>query len=220
MLTIYDAVAWQTMPKGEPILVYMDGDYVTYPDALALRPSLFFTVTTTGKTVADICDVESGNASPALAAFGVRMGFWHTVYCSLSMFPAVANAMAAQGSPQWAWFAADPTGEPHLPAGASACQYAWHSLGQCPANYDVSTALPSWAQKATSPQLLPKGTRLMGVTQLSNGEIAIDAVGAGESAGHQLLFVVNLTNETSRVIDATAGVGAKGPGGSLFTVAS
>lgn len=191
MLTIYDAVDWQTMPRQSNILVYLDGDYPTYPAALALRPSRFWTVTTTGNHPADICDVESGDATPRQAAFGAKMGWWHTIYCDLSTKPEVMAEMKAQGSPPWSWFAADPTGEPHLPPGASACQYAWHSLGQCPANYDMSCALESWAAKATSPQLqLPTGVIIMAIVEMSNGNLAVDAIGAAgtKSAGHQLVF--------------------------------
>lgn len=145
MLTVYDAVAWQTIPKGEPILAYRDGAYVTYPAALALRPSHCWTVTTNGQNQADIADCESGDLTPAQAIFGVRLGWWDTIYSSLSMLSQLQQESAhQQKSLSWYWWAADPTGIPHLPAGASACQYAWHSLGQCPANYDLSCVTEAW----------------------------------------------------------------------------
>lgn len=225
MLTIYDAVAWETMPPGKPILVYEDGNFPTYPAAVnGLHPPLFWTVTTTGKNVADIADCEGGDLSPAQAVFGLRLGFWHTIYCSLSTFPHVVAEAKAQGSPRWSWFAADPTGTPHLPKGAAACQYAWHSLGQCPANYDMSIATEAWVNMTHGPQPLPQPTLgdvdIMGITQMSNGELAIDAIGrdGSPSAGHQLVFVVNPVGQTTEVIDATDGAGAHGPGNSLYTV--
>lgn len=219
MLTIFDAVDWQTMPKHQPILVYVDGDYVTYPDALALRPSLFFTVSTTGNTVADIADVESGNMKADRAIFGVRMGWWHTIYCNLSTLPEVMAASRAQGSPKWSWFAADPTGVPHLPPGASACQYAWHSLGQCPANYDMSVALESWVQKASSPQLQHRGEEMQS-TQMTDGRIVTPGIGAGSTAGHVLLFITDENGLNPSVIDVTQEVGNKAPNGTLYTVSA
>jgi hypothetical protein len=220
MLTIFDAVNWETMPKGQPILVYVDGDYVTYPQALALHPPLFFTVTTTGKSMADICDVESGDVQPAQAIFGVRLGMWHTIYSDRSTLPALMAASRAQGSPEWSWFCADPTGVPHLPGGASACQYAWHSLGQCPADYDISVALESWVQKATQPQTQAKGTDDMQTTELSDGRLVTPGIGAGPSSGHVLLFITNQDGTHPSVIDVTDGAGNTGPNGSLYTVSA
>lgn len=220
MLTIFDAVDWQTMPKGQPILVYVDEppDINTEAAIEGLHPPLFFTITAAGNVTADIADVESGNMAPSRAVFGVRMGWWHTIYCSLDTLPSVIAAAQAQGSPRWSWFAADPTGKPHLPSGASACQYAWHSLGQCPANYDMSIALESWVQKATSPQLQTKGTDVQ-TTQMSNGRIVTPGIGAGPTAGHVLLFITDEDGLNPSVIDVSQEVGNKGPNNSLYTVA-
>lgn len=221
MLTIFDAVDWQTMPPGQPILVYVDEppDVNTKAAIPVLRPPLFFTVTAAGNVVADIADVESGNMSAGRAAFGLKMGWWHTIYCSLDTKPSVVSAVKAQGAPPWSWFAADPTGIPHLPPGASACQYAWHSLGQCPANYDMSVALESWVQKATSPQTQQKGIDVQ-TTQLSNGKLCTPGIGAGPSSGHVLLFITDEDGTNPSVIDVTDGAGAHGPGNSLYTVSA
>lgn len=220
MLTIYDAVAWETMPKRQAVLAYLDGKYVTWPDVLALSPTRVFTVTTDGSHRADIADCESGDLTPRQAVFGVKIGLWSTIYCDLSTKPKVVDEARAQ-EVRWNWFAADPTGTPHLPTNAAACQYAWHSLGQCPANYDMSIATDAWVQSLTPavPQL-PEGVEVMGITVIDENRVAIDAIGAAgsPSAGHQLVFVVNHGDSTSTVIDATAGIGAKGPGSSLFTV--
>lgn len=59
---------------------------------------------------------------------------------------------------------------------------------------------------------------VMGITQLSNGHIAVAAVGAGASADHALVFVIDPATLKTSVIDATDGGGFNGPGGSLYTV--
>lgn len=219
MLTIFDAVDWETMPHGQPILVYVDPPPAINTTAAipVLKPSLVFTVTALGNVVADIADVESGDMSPGRAAFGLRMGWWHTIYCSLDTKPSVVAAVKAQGSPPWSWFAADPTGVPHLPTGASACQYAWHSLGQCPTNYDMSVALESWVQKAVTPQLHEKGTDVQ-TTKLDNGRMVTPGIGAGSTAGHVLLFITDEDGLNPSVIDVSQEVGDKAPGNSLYTV--
>lgn len=219
MLTIYDAVAWDTMPHGEPILVYADPPPAinTMVALRYLNPPQHWTVCAVGNTVADIADVESGDMSPGRAAFGVRMGWWHTVYCSLDTLPSVQSAMKAQGSPSWFWFAADPTGVPHLPPGAAACQYAWHSLNQCPANYDMSCATERWVAATRQPHPM-RGARIMGITQLNDGRIAIDAIGAAPNDGHQFLWTVDEDGSKVSMTDLTDAVGAKGPGNTLYTV--
>lgn len=191
MLTVYDAVDWKTIPKGEPILAYRDGSYVTYPAALALAPSHCWTVTTDGQNQADIADCESGDLTPDQCIFGVRLGWWHTIYSNLSTFPDLSLAASRQGNPSWQWWAADPTGVPHLPSGASACQYAWHSLGQCPANYDLSCVIEEWVS-LHSPT----------TTQIEENDMAIYAT---NSKGTGFVVATDLSSKTGIPDGADAG---------------
>ena len=84
MSTIYDAVDVAAIPaNAQIILAYIDGYYQTYSAVRARFPNaLILTVTTTGLNAADICDVESGDATPAIAAKGVAAGLYKTVYSS------------------------------------------------------------------------------------------------------------------------------------------
>jgi hypothetical protein len=53
---------------------------------------------------------------------------------------------------------------------------------------------------------------------MSNGQLAIDAVGTGAVNDHQLVFIVDPATLDTHVIDATDGAGANAPGGTLYTV--
>jgi hypothetical protein len=85
--------------------------------------------------------------------------------------------------------------------------------------YDGS---PAPTPVPTPPQPTLGGSIIMGITELSNGNIAVDAVGTGSVANHQLVFIIDpgVKPITTSVIDATDGVGAQAPGGTLYTVSS
>jgi hypothetical protein len=146
----YDAVDVAAMPAGGAFyLGYIDGGYVTYPAVKARFPSAqVLTVTTSGRNKARICDVESGDATPAIFAQGVRGGLYRTAYSDMSTYDAL---VAACGGLSWDWFAADPTGTEHIPAKAVACQWAWGQLGQVPGNYDADVAYTSWLNPTPQP---------------------------------------------------------------------
>lgn len=137
MTTIYDAVDVSAIPSSATtILAYIDGNYVTYPAVRSRFPNArILTVTTNGKNHADICDVESHDATPDIAAAGVRAGLYPTVYSDTSTKPALDSALSGL---TWQWYAADPTGVPHLVPDSVATQYAWPGFGS-PGNYDIST---------------------------------------------------------------------------------
>ena len=152
MTTIYDAVDVAAIPaSATTILAYIDGNYVTYPAARKRFPSArILTVTTSGKNAADICDVESQDATPAIAAAGVRAGLYHTVYSDVSTKPALDSALSGLA---WQWYAAHPTGVPHLEPNSVATQYAWPGYGS-PGNYDISMTNGTYPN-APAPQPAP-----------------------------------------------------------------
>ena len=147
--TIFDAVDVPAIPAdAQTILAYIDGGYVTYAAVKARFPNArILTVTTNGKNRADICDVESGDATPAIAAAGVRAGLYPTVYSALSTRGALTAALWGL---EWNWYAADPTGVPHIVPGSVATQYAWPGYGS-PGNYDISLAEDAWLNPPAPP---------------------------------------------------------------------
>lgn len=143
MTIIYDAVTVTAIPAdAEIILAYIDGAYVTLPAVQRRFPTKrILTVTTTGLNAATLCDVESGDATPATAAVGVAHGLYETVYSDVTTKTALDGALATLS---WNWFSANPTGVPHLVAGSVATQYAWASLGQTSSDYDMSITNGIW----------------------------------------------------------------------------
>lgn len=139
MTTGYDAVEVAALPPGGGFyLAYLDGAWPTYAAVKARFPtSNIVTVTVTGNLAADIVDVESGDVTPQDAAAWLRAGKGKGVYSDTSTKPALDVACAGLS---WWWFAADPTGVPHIVPGSLATQYAWPGHGS-PGNYDISQAV-------------------------------------------------------------------------------
>ena len=122
-------------------LGYVDGAWATYSAVKARFPhNTVLSVTTTGFTKADICDVETGDATPEIAAAGIRNGLYHTIYSNRSVLPQLVKAI---GNMHWNWYAADWTGTPHLVPNSVATQYAAPGSGS-PGNYDISITDGSW----------------------------------------------------------------------------
>ena len=171
MATIYDAVDVSALPiNANIILGYIDGTETSdnYNQVRARFPyARILTVTTTAQSRADICDVEKGDATPESAAFGLKRGMYPTIYSSLSTKPELDAACAGT---RWNWFAADPTGIPHIVSGSVATQWAWHSLGQTPEDYDISESIPSYpVPVAPGPQ----------INRIENDMIARNTTGKG-----------------------------------------
>ena len=140
MPTGYDAVDVSALPPGGDFyLAYLDGAWPTYQAVRAKFPKAqVLSVTVTGKLPADIIDVETGDATPAGAAAWVRAGKGKGVYSDTSTHPALVSALAGL---DWWWYAADPTGVPHIVPGSLATQWAWPGHGS-PGNYDISQSIP------------------------------------------------------------------------------
>ena len=143
MVTIYDSVTVSALPADPDAIYlgYVDGAWPTFAAVKARFPNnLVLSVTTTGFTKADICDVESGDATPRIAAAGVREGLYDTIYSADAGMMPLVTALAGLN---WHWFCADWTGEEHLVPGSVATQWAAPGYGS-PGNYDISVTNGSW----------------------------------------------------------------------------
>ena len=156
MGTIYDAVDVAAIPAdATAVLAYIDGGYMTWYEVKARFPNaLVFSVTTNGRNRADICDCESGDATPEVAAAGVRAGLYQTVYSDISEH---GDLVSLLGSTPWSWYAAHPTGTPHLVPGSVATQWAWPGYGS-PGNYDISDTNGIWPFTTPGPHPAPTPT--------------------------------------------------------------
>ena len=142
MATIYDSVTVSALPfhSDAIYLGYVDGAWPNYAAVKARFPNnRVLSVTTTGFTKADICDVETGDASPQIARLGVQNGLYDTVYSARSN---LAPLDAALRGLAWHWFCADWTGVPHLVPGSVATQYADPPASG--GNYDISITDGTW----------------------------------------------------------------------------
>jgi hypothetical protein len=225
---IYDAVDVAAIPSSARIvLAYIDGDYVTLPAVKKRFPNArILTVTTTGENRADLADVESGDLIPETGAIVYKQGLVRALYSDTSSQVALAKAV---GGP-FDWFAADPTGIPHLVKSSTSArvvgtQYAWPGHGS-PGNYDVSLALPTWVTPISPPNPSPSpgGTTV---------PIATDTVAAWEvpgtngSQGFELhadggLFAFGGANPTLLTYEAIDNEGDRyhfGPNGDHATIA-
>jgi hypothetical protein len=141
-VTICDAVQIAALPPCAAYLAYVDGRYRTYSALHAKYPTAtILTVSTTGQTAADILDVEPGNAQPPRARLWVTSGLGSAmgdiIYSDRADYPRLQKALAGLS---WKWYAADPTGAPHIVPGSIATQYAWPRHGS-PGNYDISLSV-------------------------------------------------------------------------------
>ena len=148
-MIVYDAVEVSAIPAdAQIVLAYIDGNWPTYSQIKTRFPhATILTVTTNGFNTADICDVESGDATPAIASAGVKHGLYDTVYCARSNLGPLVTAMSDL---PWHWFAADWTGVQHLVPGSVATQWAAPGFGS-PGNYDISVTNGVWPHPPVPP---------------------------------------------------------------------
>jgi hypothetical protein len=144
---IYDSVTPGTIPSGEVAAVYATGAYATSAAQVTGHHSVLWIDTDGSDPGANVLDVEPGDASPAGAAKWVRQRLTaHSdtvaiVYTMMSDWQQVKHEMAALPAAMRSkvrYWIADPTGTPHVVAGASATQWSWGD------NYDISTANPNF----------------------------------------------------------------------------
>lgn len=134
-LTMFDAVNIEHIPGDATIVAgYVNGWWPTYNSLVARFPHAHHVsiAVTSGlphnAIVADVLDVERGDATPADAPMWAKqmraLGRKPIVYCSVSMWPAVQAEFSKSSEPEPFWWAADWTNKPHLVAGSVATQWA------------------------------------------------------------------------------------------------
>lgn len=155
-LVMYDAVNVDAIPNNATMVAgYLDGGYVTWPELVRRFPhARHVSITVTGDVVADVIDVESGDASPQKAVAWARMMRSHRrcpiVYTSSSNLGNVAEAFRAEREADPFYWVADWTGVPHLYPGSVATQYASPSVPPAGRTilYDLSLVSPNWPDAA------------------------------------------------------------------------
>ena len=144
---IYDSVTPGSIPSGEAAAVYANGAYAASAGQTSGRKSLLWIDTNGSDPGANALDVEPGDATPAGAAQWVQQRLSaHSdsvaiVYTMMSDWQQVKDNVAHL--PGWMqskvrYWIADPTGVPHVVAGASATQWYWGN------SYDITTANPNF----------------------------------------------------------------------------
>jgi hypothetical protein len=144
---IYDSVTPGTIPSGQVAAVYANGAYATSAAQVTGHHSVLWIDTDGSDPGANVLDVEPGDASPAAAAKWVRQRLTaHSdtvaiVYTMMSDWQQVKHEIAALPAAMRSkvrYWIADPTGAPHVVAGANATQWYWGD------NYDITTANPNF----------------------------------------------------------------------------
>lgn len=161
-MTMWDSTNPDAIPVGVAIAAgYTDGLYAWSEQAWArLSTSTQVGITVFGQHGIRVCDCETGDLTPVQAASWAVGELWNgrrpTIYSNLSTWPYVVQALSLHGvsAAMVDWWAAHPTGSPHLVPGSVATQYAWNQLGQTGGvNVDWSATDGRWP--ATIPPVPP-----------------------------------------------------------------
>jgi len=141
----YDSVEPGVLPAGQAAAVYADGPFATSSAAVAGHENVLWIDVNGGDPNANALDVEPGDASAATAAAWVSAKLTASpdataiIYTFIDEWPSViaevSTLPAAMRSHVKYWIS-DPTGVPHMVAGAAATQWAWGST------YDSDEAEP------------------------------------------------------------------------------
>ena len=144
---IYDSVTPGAIPSGKAAAVYANGAYAASSAQLTRHHSVLWIDTNGSDPAANVLDVEPGDATPAGAAHWVEhrlsaqphsVAIVYTMKSDWQQVKANVAALPSWMRPKVRYWIADPTGVPHVVAGASATQWYWGS------SYDVTTANPDF----------------------------------------------------------------------------
>ncbi len=129
-LTAFDAVNIEHIPGDATIVAgYVNGYWPTYNSLVARFPHAHHvSIAVTTGVVADVLDVERGDATPKDVPQWVNsmraLGRKPVVYCSVAMWPSVQAECSKSGVAEPFWWAADWTNRAHLYPGSVATQWA------------------------------------------------------------------------------------------------
>lgn len=144
---MFDSVSPSGIPADAAMVAgYVDGVYANVPAMRARFPhATVVQVAVSASYPAArgvVLDVESGDATPSQAVAWCRAYAGPnsdlTVYCDSSTWPTVRAAFAAAGVSEPNYWVADYDGDPTIPAGAVAKQYATNDY------YDTSSVSSYW----------------------------------------------------------------------------
>jgi hypothetical protein len=169
---MYDAITATDIPAGATLIAgYGDGYYnnvsafkARFPHATVVEIAVF-----ASDDLGVVLDVENGDASPAQAPGWAQMrraaGVDPSVYCNTSTWPLVRSAFQSAGVAEPHYWVAQYDGDPTIPTGAVAKQYADQNL------YDLSSVADYW------PGVDPKepNVAVLDATDLANVRAQMDA---------------------------------------------
>jgi hypothetical protein len=130
----YDSVEPGVLPAGQAAAVYADGPFGTSSAAVAGHGSVLWIDVNGSDPNANVLDVEPGDATPAVAAawasskLTANPSSQAIVYTFIDEWPSVIaaiNTLPASMQSHVKYWIADPTGVPHIVAGAAATQWGW-----------------------------------------------------------------------------------------------
>ena len=130
MSTMFDSVNPVHIPTTATYVAgYVNGQWPTFNTLVKMFPhAVVVSIDVNGSAVADVLDVETGNATaqqaPAWVAKMRTLGKPGIVYCSRSWVESVLHAFTAANVPAPYLWVADWTGQPHLVPGSVATQWA------------------------------------------------------------------------------------------------
>lgn len=157
MRTLYDSVSASTIPVDATLVAgYVDGSYANLDAIRARFPSaVVVSIAVKYTTAAQVLDVENGDATPAQAVLWCTQTMASTsnshltVYCDTGTWPAVRSAFHAAGVAEPQYWIASWDGDPTIPAGAIAKQYANTS------GWDKSSVADYWPGVDPAPTPTP-----------------------------------------------------------------
>jgi hypothetical protein len=144
---IYDSVTPGSIPSGRAAAVYVNGAYAVSSAQVAGHRSVLWIDTNGSDPAANVLDVEPGDATPACAAQWARQRLSSQPYSVAIVYTMKSDWQQVKDNiatlPGWMrskvrYWIADPTGVPHVVAGASATQWYWGN------SYDITTANPGF----------------------------------------------------------------------------
>lgn len=216
--TMYDAISASNIPASATLIAgYGDGlydDFATerarFPHARVVEIAVF-----AHDNLGVVLDVENGDATPAEAPGWVRMrraaGVDPTVYCDSSTWPEVQAAFVAAGMHQPHYWIAQYDGNPTIPPGAVAKQYADRGP------YDLSSVADYWPGVDPAPVPAPKPTPAPTPSTSSEDDMPLFTVTPG-GAQCGVTFARGSAHNVSFFCDNTYVGGATDPGATLRIV--
>lgn len=156
--TMYDSINPGAIPASATMVAaYQDGLYANVGAMKARFPhATVVTIAVRHTSRAHVLDVENGDASPEQAVQWLTQTMADldngtlTVYCNMTVWPAVRAVIKAAGIKEPNWWVARYDNDPTLPAGAVAKQYIGDHNG-----YDQSVVADYWPGVDPAP---PTGT--------------------------------------------------------------